>query len=139
MSGTIGGRQAAHLLGVHENTVRNWTKTGLLTDVRIPGTGHARYDMAEVERLVENRQRPAEPPALAALAALPEHTVLVGVHRTLGKPCPFQIITRHVGGQALRYLEDRFGGYLLDTEDNDLAALDRRFRDLRVVYAPEED
>jgi excisionase family DNA binding protein len=63
-------RDTARLLGVHENTVRNWEQRGLLRAARLP-SGFRRFDPAEVERLraeifapavegpiVEQRRRP---------------------------------------------------------------------------------
>ena len=44
-------RETAERLGVHENTIRNWEKHGLLHAVRLPGSGFRRFDPAEVERM----------------------------------------------------------------------------------------
>jgi excisionase family DNA binding protein len=43
-------RETAQLLGVHENTVRNWTNRGLLRAARLP-SGVRRFQRAEVERI----------------------------------------------------------------------------------------
>lgn len=43
--------QVARELGVHYNTVRNWSKSGILTPCRRLPSGHPRYDRADVERL----------------------------------------------------------------------------------------
>ena len=72
---------AAHLLGVHANTVRAWTDQGLLTCLRINARGDRRYRHQEIDRfLVQARSqvpvggdpRPAltmaRVPALAARA-----------------------------------------------------------------------
>jgi excisionase family DNA binding protein len=48
-------RDTAQLLGVHENTVRNWVKDGTLSDSRIPGSRFHRFKCADVERLVKQR------------------------------------------------------------------------------------
>jgi excisionase family DNA binding protein len=48
-------RETARLLGVHENTVRNWARDGLLPSARIPGSRFHRFDARDVERL--RRQR----------------------------------------------------------------------------------
>src|ERR1700680_427588 len=42
--------EAAHELGVHDNTVRNWIEKGILKAVRLP-SGHRRLDAAEVENV----------------------------------------------------------------------------------------
>lgn len=41
--------EAAELLRVHPNTVRNWARAGYLTDTRVPGTPRMRLSRAEVE------------------------------------------------------------------------------------------
>ncbi|MEX2645339.1 MAG: helix-turn-helix domain-containing protein [Gaiellaceae bacterium] len=43
-------RETARLLGVHENTVRNWERKGILRAARLP-SGFRRFDRHEVERL----------------------------------------------------------------------------------------
>lgn len=50
-------RETARRLGVHENTVRNWAKSGLLRSVRVPGSRFHRFDAREVERLHKQRGR----------------------------------------------------------------------------------
>lgn len=52
-------RETARLLGVHENTVRNWVKDGSLRDSRIPGSRFHRFRRGDVERLAEQRGKPA--------------------------------------------------------------------------------
>lgn len=44
-------RTTAEALGVHENTVRNWEKSGLLRGIRLPGSGFRRFPREEVERM----------------------------------------------------------------------------------------
>ena len=44
-------RETAKLLGIHENTVRNWVKSGALPDSRIPGSNFHRFRRADVERM----------------------------------------------------------------------------------------
>jgi excisionase family DNA binding protein len=44
-------REVARALGVHENTVRNWERRGVLRAVRLPGSGYRRFSAADVERL----------------------------------------------------------------------------------------
>jgi len=44
-------RKTAEALGVHENTVRNWEKSGLLRGVKLPGSGFRRFPREEVERM----------------------------------------------------------------------------------------
>jgi len=46
----MGVAAAASRLGVHENTVRNWSDRGILKAVRLPG-GHRRLDSSQVERV----------------------------------------------------------------------------------------
>ena len=47
----VGVREVASRLGVHENTVRNWEKRGLLRAYRLPGSGHRRFDATQVEHM----------------------------------------------------------------------------------------
>ncbi|GAB3080982.1 hypothetical protein GCM10027053_51870 [Intrasporangium mesophilum] len=45
-------RTAARVLGVHENTIRNWCDSGVIRGVvHLPGSGFRRIQWAEVERL----------------------------------------------------------------------------------------
>lgn len=45
-------RDTARVLGVHENTVRNWEAKGLLTPAgRLAGSGYRRFDREQVERM----------------------------------------------------------------------------------------
>jgi excisionase family DNA binding protein len=44
-------RDTARVLGVHENTVRNWEERGILRAVRLPGSGYRRFAVQDVERL----------------------------------------------------------------------------------------
>jgi excisionase family DNA binding protein len=46
---TVG--QTAKQLGVHENTVRNWEKRGVLKAYRLPGSGHRRFDAYQVDQM----------------------------------------------------------------------------------------
>ena len=50
---TVG--ETAKRLGVHENTVRNWARSGKLPSARIPGSRANRFDARDVERLVRQR------------------------------------------------------------------------------------
>jgi hypothetical protein len=44
-------RDTARMLGVHENTVRNWEARGLLRAVHLPGSGFRRFSPQDVERM----------------------------------------------------------------------------------------
>ncbi len=48
-------RQTAARLAVHENTVRNWAREGLLPSARLPGARTLRFDERDVERLARHR------------------------------------------------------------------------------------
>lgn len=52
-------RDAAHVLGVHENTVRNMVDDGRLLAERLP-SGHRRIPIVEVERLLRERAERTE-------------------------------------------------------------------------------
>jgi excisionase family DNA binding protein len=51
----LSARETAARLGVHENTVRNWVREGILASARLPGTRNHRFDERDVERLREHR------------------------------------------------------------------------------------
>ena len=53
-------RQAAGMLGVHENTLRRWEEKGLLRAVRLP-SGVRRFDSREIEA-VRSRMYEGLPP-----------------------------------------------------------------------------
>lgn len=48
-------RDTARRLDVHENTVRNWARQGVLPDARVPGSRFLRFRAADVERLIAQR------------------------------------------------------------------------------------
>jgi excisionase family DNA binding protein len=53
MTNQIGVREAADLVGVHENTIRNWVKAGILCPVvKTPG-GHSRFNPEDVATLAD--------------------------------------------------------------------------------------
>ena len=55
-------RETARRLGVHENTVRNWARSGLLAEARVPGSRFHRFRAEDVDRLIA--QRGAAAPSL---------------------------------------------------------------------------
>jgi excisionase family DNA binding protein len=46
-------KRAAQALGVHEQTLRNWEKSGVIRMIRLPGSGYRRVPVDEIERLQE--------------------------------------------------------------------------------------
>src|SRR4051794_2008473 len=50
-TGQIGVRQAAQILGVHPNTVRNWAHDGKLRSSKLPDSGYLRFRRSDVEAL----------------------------------------------------------------------------------------
>lgn len=48
-------RETAHLLGVHENTIRNWARDGVLPSAKLAGSRFHRFDARDVERLRQQR------------------------------------------------------------------------------------
>jgi excisionase family DNA binding protein len=64
-------RQTAEQLGVHENTVRNWEKRGLLRAVRLPGSGFRRFDAADVERMWKEMTSQLAPADVGPVLQLP--------------------------------------------------------------------
>jgi helix-turn-helix protein len=64
-SDVIGVREAARIVGVHENTIRNWAKAGLLDSAAMPTNGERRFrrfSRIQVERLAQ-LELPKPPPA----------------------------------------------------------------------------
>jgi DNA-binding transcriptional MerR regulator len=60
------GRQAARILGIHENTVRNWADAGILAIAEVlPGTRYRRYDPADV-KLLKQKMAAKAPGVLTA-------------------------------------------------------------------------
>lgn len=52
MTDWLNVRETAYVLGVHENTIRNWADTGILRCSRLPGSGYRRFRKKDVERLL---------------------------------------------------------------------------------------
>jgi excisionase family DNA binding protein len=46
-------KRAAQTLGVHEQTLRNWEKSGVIRLIRLPGSGYRRVPADEIKRLQE--------------------------------------------------------------------------------------
>jgi len=72
MEDLIGVRDAARLLGVHENTIRNWAKRGRLRAVLIPGTNRRRFHRSEVLELAESKERQQRSKGAAQLQIGPD-------------------------------------------------------------------
>lgn len=70
-------RTTAEALGVHENTVRNWEKSGLLRGVKLPGSGFRRFPREEVERMRHEMFR-----SYAPTDELPDETSVTGTIAT---------------------------------------------------------
>ncbi|HEV7806748.1 MAG TPA: helix-turn-helix domain-containing protein [Solirubrobacteraceae bacterium] len=66
-------RRTAEVLGVHENTIRNWEKSGLLRGVKLPGSGFRRFPREEVERMRSELMS-----SYAPATELPEQTAVTG-------------------------------------------------------------
>lgn len=52
-------RQTARQLGVHENTVRNWVRDGVIPEARVPGSRFHRFRVEDVDRLRAQRGKVA--------------------------------------------------------------------------------
>ncbi len=50
-------RETASMLGVHENTVRNWEHAGNLEAVKLPGSGFRRFRREDIERMRDEMWR----------------------------------------------------------------------------------
>jgi excisionase family DNA binding protein len=51
MTAVLPVRRAARLIGVHENTIRNWADRGIIQSVNLPGSNFRRIPTDEVERV----------------------------------------------------------------------------------------
>ena len=51
-AGMLKLKEAARILGVHENTLRKWELQGLIRLIRLPGSRYRRVPATEVQRLV---------------------------------------------------------------------------------------
>jgi DNA (cytosine-5)-methyltransferase 1 len=45
-------REAAEMLGVHQETLRRWDNDGKLKAVRVGKVGHRKYKIEEIEQLL---------------------------------------------------------------------------------------
>lgn len=54
-AGFLNVRETARRLDVHENTVRNWARSGALPDARVPGSRFHRFRSEDVDRLLSQR------------------------------------------------------------------------------------
>lgn len=54
----LGVRETAARLSVHENTIRNWVRSGILPSARVPGSRFHRFDARDVDRLRQQRGAP---------------------------------------------------------------------------------
>ena len=59
--------QAAKIVGVHPNSLRNWERQGKIKPVRLP-SGQRRYSLSEINRILETGGMQAEPDAVAIYA-----------------------------------------------------------------------
>ena len=44
-------REAARLIGVHENTVRKWEERGIIRAIHLPGSNFRRVPSTEIDRI----------------------------------------------------------------------------------------
>lgn len=68
-------RDAAKVLGVHENTIRNWETRGILRALHLPGSGFRRFLKGEVlglrDHMTATLVRHGDQPEQAAGASAP--------------------------------------------------------------------
>ena len=65
-------KETAQQLGVHENTVRNWAREGVLPNARVPGSRFLRFRQRDVELLIAQRGAPVPSLQIDRRAANPE-------------------------------------------------------------------
>lgn len=71
-SATMSVRDAAKYLGVHENTVRNWVKAGVLRAIRLPNSRFHRFEQRELDRVRGRTDRDTSAVAQALNTVGPE-------------------------------------------------------------------
>ncbi len=54
-------REAATRLQVHENTLRNWERRGLIRAVHLPHSNYRRFDESEISRMQREMRNSAAP------------------------------------------------------------------------------
>lgn len=72
-------REAARRLGKHENTIRNWIKSGRIQAKKLPNSGYRRIPGTEVER-IEAERRDERRKGAASGSVHPSGSVLSGEH-----------------------------------------------------------
>ena len=50
-------RDVAHLLGIHNNTVRRWSNTGILKSYHIGSRGDRRFKREDIDAFLQNRTK----------------------------------------------------------------------------------
>ena len=71
VSGTVSVTKAAHILGVHPNTVRAWTDQGRLRCLRINARGDRRYRIADLEAFLVKVAGPGGSPLAGSTPIVP--------------------------------------------------------------------
>jgi excisionase family DNA binding protein len=46
-------RETAEIVGVHENTIRNWADRGIIKAHKLPGSGYRRFAFEDVQKLID--------------------------------------------------------------------------------------
>lgn len=68
-------KAAARALNVHEQTIRNWERRGLIRLARLPGSRHRRVPVTEVARLQAQMRLPGPDTGATARPRLPAQAV----------------------------------------------------------------
>jgi len=76
-------KEAARMLGVHENTLRNWERRGLIRLIRLPGSRYRRVPLSEVMRLIAQMEGVA--PSAVRLEPPPREAELVAQGQALAQ------------------------------------------------------
>lgn len=74
-------KQTAELLGVHENTVRRWAKSGTLVTSSAPGASRYRFSREHVERVARERGESQTELALTQVTPGPELARAIDIDR----------------------------------------------------------
>src|SRR5204862_5778589 len=79
---TLSVTRAAHVLGVHPNTVRAWSDQGRLRYFRINSRGDRRYRAADLRRFLAHAEHATQ---VSPHAAAPPHHPRIGPGRRAGR------------------------------------------------------
>lgn len=104
-------KEAARMLGVHEQTLRSWERRGLIHLVRLPGSQYRRVPADEVNRLKREMEGYGQPVSIGVRVEPPPtdpETVAQG--RLLADEIKRELAAREAGDETLDDVMRRLRG-----------------------------